>query len=490
MPITWLMREAARREGFPPGELDRPAGQDRILRWYFLTAMEKYNWSSLLTDAQARALLARPAGTDTPLIMQWLWDELPHLHQRFVGAAAPEFATWIKERGAIRWAVLADPRIGLAEGKRPPPDPRRPFGVNLVGYPRARFGIGEDVRMAAQALTAAGVPFTIRDIAQGSQLGYEEGGLDNAISDNLPFRYTVFCTTGIDTVKAVHQIGRAAFEGQILVGFWPWELPEFPEAWRQAYKHVDEVWASTLYTRDAYLRSSPLPVRQMPMAVTTHETAGLSRADFSLPEDRFLFVFAYDALSYSARKNPDACLAAFDRAFPRGDEPVGLVIKGIRAKDSAAWVALEKRAKQDPRLFLIDSSLERGALLDLYRACNCFMSLHRAEGFGRNIAEAMALGLPVIVTAHSGNLDFTQWDTAALVPACLRTLAAGEYPYGTGQQWAEPDVAAAAKMMRRMLENEPWRRGLIAQGKRCIEALYSPHVVGQRWREALETILT
>ncbi len=485
VPITWLMREAALREGFAPADMATPDGQERVARWYFLDGIEKFDWSALLTDAQAQALMRQDSETGIPLIMRWAWDALPSLHEQFGSPRNPGFAAWLQQRGAIRWSLLADPRIGLAQGGRPHPDPARPFGVNLVGYPRGRFGIGEDVRMAARALAAADVPFTIYDISNGVQIRNEDDSLEGVISNTLPFRHTIFCTTGIDTIQAVNAIGKRAFEGQHLIGFWPWELPEFPDAWRQAYAFVDEVWASTLYTRDAYLRSSPIPVQHMPMAVSVDETAGLRRQDFGLPDDRFLFVFAYDALSHSARKNPEACLAAFDRAFARDDRSVGLVIKGIRAKDSPAWAALERRAADDHRLFLLDQSLERGALLDLYRACDCFMSLHRAEGFGRNIAEAMALGLPVMVTAHSGNLDFTQSDTAAMVPVKLCAVAAGEYPFGAGQQWAEPDVVAAAKMMQRVANDHIWRDGLANRGRQHIEAVYSPAAVGNRWLEVL-----
>ena len=487
-PVSWLMREAAIRAGYTPSDLANPALREGVVRWFFLEAMDLYNWSSLLTANQAAGLMAVDEDNGVPLIARWIWDTDEAWHPRFSGPGDPEFLAMLRERGGIRWPLLAHPDIGLANGLRPPPNPGLPFGVNLVGHPRGRFGIGEDVRMAALALLSAGVPFGIRDISENSLVGAEDHTFDQYVTDQMPYRYTVFCTTGMDTVRAVNFLGKQSLEGQFIIGFWPWELPEFPDIWRKAYTLVDEVWASTRYTRDAYVRSSPVPVRQMPMVVTCGETDGLDRAHFGLPDNRFLFVFAYDALSYSARKNPDACLEAFDRAFPRGDEPVGLVIKGIRAKESPAWKALEQRAAQDPRLFLIDRSLERGALLDLYRACDCFVSLHRAEGFGRNIAECMMLGLPVIVTAHSGNLDFTRWDTAALVPVRLRNVAPGEYPFGAGQIWADPDVDEASKQMHRMATDRSWRQRLAAAGQQCVADLYAVAPVGQQWIETLNLL--
>jgi len=488
MPITWLMREAARGEGFTLRELRESAGQLRLLSWYFRVGMAKYGWVSLLTDAQAAVLAARTETRNVPLIVGWLWDAEPAWRTSFSGPDDPALYDWLYEYGGLRWPVLADPRLGLARRGRRLASSATPFGVNLVGHAHGRFGIGEDVRMAAHALLAAGVPFTIRDIEAGPNVAAEEHSVDGFLSDAMPYRFTMFCTTGMEAVRAVHLMGRQALDGRILIGFWPWELPEFPAIWHQAYNLVDEVWASSRYTHDAYARSAPVPLRHMPMAVTTEESNGLRRADFGLPAERFLFIFAYDALSNVARKNPEACLAAFDLAFPHGDEPAGLVIKGLRVNNSPAWQALRERSAQDPRLFLIDESLERGALLDLYRACDCLVSLHRAEGFGRNIAECMALGLPVIVTAHSGNMDFTRSDTAALVPVRLRKVASGEYPFGTGQAWAEPDLAAAAALMRRMSSDEEWRSILARKGQQCIAELYAPDVVGRQWAQALHHI--
>lgn len=283
-------------------------------------------------------------------------------------------------------------------------------------------------------------------------------------------------------------MGSGIIDRRRTIGFWPWELPEWPDFLRHAYNGMDEIWASSRYTWNAFARSSPVPVQHMPMVVTFDETDGLTRAGFGLPDDRFLFAFAYDGLSHSARKNPEACLVAFDRAFPLGSEPVGLVIKGLRTKGSVAWDRLEARAQTDDRIFLVTDSLPRAQLLDLYRAIDCFVSLHRAEGFGRNIAECMGLGKPVIVTAHSGNMDFTVHDTAALVPVKLRPLASGDYPYGDGQFWAEPDVDAAAAYLRRMATDAVWRNDLAKCGADKIRRDYCAEAVGRVWAKALTNL--
>jgi len=511
LPITWLMRAASRRDKLPPSSLTTPAGQRRLVSWYARIGLSRYGWLPLLPDAQARAMAEPDPAHGAPRILGWLWDDEPDIRARFTGPADPALGAWLQKNGAARFPVLADPRIGLAEPSAAsswlgfavpgqPPAPRwpaiavsdrpsvaLPFGVNLIGHARGRLGVGEDVRMAARALASVGVPFVVRDVEVGKEVESDDEMAD-ALSEAAPYRFTMFVTTGMETVRAVRQLDQSLLQGRLSVGFWPWELPEFPVLWHHAYRLVDEVWASSRYTHDAYARSVPVPLRHMPMAVTVEPSEGRQRADFALPEGRFLFIFTYDALSRDARKNPLACLAAFDRAFPQGDEPVGLVVKGHRADKSPAWEALAARAVRDPRLFLFDRSLSRGALLDLYRACDCFVSLHRAEGFGRNIAECMALGKPVVVTAHSGNMDFTRSDTAALVPAALREVRPGEYPYAAGQIWAEPDVGAAAAQLRRVFADSPWRGQIATSGAARIAQSYAPEVVGRAWHAGLEAL--
>jgi glycosyltransferase involved in cell wall biosynthesis len=488
VPITWLMAEIARREkkGY---ELATAEDQDALLSWIFRKGLEKYALTSLLTEQQTAVLLEKlPGNPDVPRIVKWLWQAEADLRCRFGDIDNPGLMKWLWEEGEALCSILAHPAINLAESGRRPPDGRFPFGVNLIGHARGRFGVGEDVRMAAKALESVNVPFVICDLPAGDFLGPDDNSVVHHLSEEFPYSITMFCMTGMETLRAVAQMRSKIINRRFAVGFWPWELPEWPRYLRRSYDMVDEVWASSAYTYHAFARSSPIPVRQVPMAVWVDESDALNRSDFALPEDRFLFAFAYDGLSHATRKNPQACLEAFDLAFPRGDEPVGLVIKGLRADGSPAWAALKERAKSDPRLFLITESLPRPRLFDLYRSIDCFVSLHRAEGFGRNIAECMALGKPVITTAHSGNMDFTDHSTAALVTVDMKPVLPGAYPHGAGQIWAEPDVEVAGEQLKRMFTDKAWRDGLAEKGRERVRSLYDPATVGKRWAELLRSL--
>jgi glycosyltransferase involved in cell wall biosynthesis len=290
------------------------------------------------------------------------------------------------------------------------------------------------------------------------------------------------------TVVAAQQIGRGRLDDHYNIGFWPWELPEMPAFWLHAYHFVDEIWASTNFTHAAFSRSSPALVLRMPFAVQTDESDKLPRQYFGLADDKFLFGCAVDGLSGFARKGPLAAVHAFKQAFTNEDQSVGLVIKGIRAKGDPAWVELLDAVGNDERVHFVTQSLPRGSMFDLWRALDCFVSLHRSEGFGRNIAETMLLGKPVIVTAHSGNMDFTDAESAALVTCSLRPVAQGEYPFGKGQLWAEPNVAVAARQMRRIATDAPWRDRLARAGQARIATMYNPERVGEKWCARLNAI--
>ena len=494
IPITrlmvqvWLKRPDL-QETFP---LDTPGGRMAFVVWYFTHGLAETRLEDLVDEQQAQALLVPPPGApELPPVLAMIWSTDAAIQARFPNPLSPEFAQWARAGGTEQYPILkrlADaatpaavkaPAIKTSHGAVP-------FGVNLIGYARGQFGIGEDVRMAALAMQAAGVPFSIYNVEPGREVCQGDDSVDALITDRLPYAVNLLCTTGIETARLAAVEGSALFDGRRTIGYWPWELPEWPEEWRHAYELVDEVWASSRYTYEAYAKSSPKPVRHMPMAVTVEATAGLGRRDFGLPSRRFLFVFSFDVLSSLARKNPQACVRAFKEAFPLGNESVGLVVKTMRATpDNPVWQALLEEARADTRIAIISETLNRGAVLDLYRACDGFVSLHRAEGFGRGIAEAMMLSKPVLVTGFSGNMDFTVPGTAALVAYGPCRVGPGEYPFGTGQIWAEPDVEHAAWWMRQIVSRPDLAGVLARQGRSLTSKAYTLENIGMQYASVL-----
>lgn len=485
LPITWLMNGFVAQSPFDQKDvLSNPVEQKRFLDWFFAVGLTQRNLTDFLSADQAKVLVEVDIHAfGLPRLMQCIWSHEPKLRSRFNGLDDPAFHRWCIAEGAREYPILAHPLIGLAPKPARRSHAIKPFGVNLFGHASGRSGVSEDVRMAAQVLKLADIPFQIRNVSTGSTMPEEER--IDVSGGGLPYAINLFCMPAPNMVSAAIQAGPYAVADCYNIGFWPWELSEVPDFWRHAYDYVDEIWASSRFTYDAFCRSSPKPVRYMPFAVSAAESDRRQRKDFQLPNRKFLFGFAFDALSSLARKAPLLTVRAFQQAFP-ADPSVGLVIKGMRVSDHSTWSDVISAIGSDDRIHLITESLPRGSLLDLWRSLDCFVSLHRSEGFGRNIAETMLLGKPVIVTGHSGNMDFTRFDTAALVPCSLRPVKEGEYPFGTGQLWAEPDVLAAARQMQKIVRDSEWRGMLSRAGKNEIEKRYSFGAVAADWAPILK----
>lgn len=503
VPFTRLMLEIWRRR--PDLQqvfnLSTAPGRSGFKTWYYLHGLGEMKLLGLLDSAQLALLRGSETGSDgVPRILMMMWGRDAGLQQAFPTPDAARLRRWAAENALDDYPILGilfpDMSIGdttdvtmAAPAVVTAPAPALRPGVNLIGYPRGQFGIGEDVRMAARALRAASVPYTIYNARLGAGVDQDEHSADADIGADLPFAVNLFCMPANETAQYHATEGAACFEGRFSIGYWPWELPEWPAAWDHAYGLVQEVWASSRYTYAAFADRSPVRVRHMPMAVAVDATDGLSRRDFQLPQDTFLFVFSFDGLSSFTRKNPIACIQAFKAAFPLGSEPAGLVIKAMRADaNNGEWQRLQAEAAGDRRIHLIAGTMGRGAVLDLYRACDCYVSLHRAEGFGRGMAEAMLMGKPVIATGYSGNLDFTVPGAAALVDYRLRAVGQGEYPLGEGQRWAEPDIDHAAWWMQRVFADIWLRHRLSQQGRQLASSAFSPQIVGEEYKYTLRRI--
>jgi glycosyltransferase involved in cell wall biosynthesis len=354
-----------------------------------------------------------------------------------------------------------------------------PFGVNLFGFARGEIGIGEDVRQVALALQSQGIPICIINIAPGANVSQRDASAEVWITDAPRYAINLFCGTGIELSRYVCELGPKHFEGRYTIGLWPWELPHWPQSAWHTYNLVDEIWGISQHTAASY-RDAPCAVRPMTLPVTLGPVGDEDRALFGLPEDDYLFVFSFDVNSTIARKNPLATVRAFQLAFPpKHNARVGLVIKVSHTEDVRLpeWSRLKSMIAGDPRIHLIGDTLRRPQVLALYRCCDCFVSLHRAEGFGRGIAEALLLDLQVIATGFSGNLDFCSDDRVGLVRYRMTPLARGDYFHGDGQEWAEPDLGHAAELMREIVSKP---RPIPPRGFD-----FSPSGVGRRYARRL-----
>jgi glycosyltransferase involved in cell wall biosynthesis len=266
------------------------------------------------------------------------------------------------------------------------------------------------------------------------------------------------------------QKGAAVFEGYRNIGWWPWELAVFPKAWRPyAFELVDEVWASSQFLFDMYQQATDKPVKLVPLAVSVARMKPYPRSHYGLPEGKFLFLYIFDFNSSVARKNPMASVQAFKQAFEPTDNTVGLVLKTMNTKpNNPGWQTFLKECQTDKRIQLITETLDRPEVLGLINACDAYVSLHRAEGFGRTLAEAMLLGKPVVATNYSGNVDYMSQSSTYLVDANLINIKDSEYQWSDiddKQVWADVSISSAASQLIKSIKNKPEKSSFIFSSK-------------------------
>jgi glycosyltransferase involved in cell wall biosynthesis len=387
-----------------------------------------------------------------------LWESRPDLRKAYPdieGENAAGYLDWIRrfggETGLSTELLLGEERSngsapepsGTSAPAKPPKNPTA--GVNVVGYLSSERGVGEAARQVLAALDTSRIPAAKIDApAEPREIARVLPGLAAA---EHPYDFNLLCVNAdmLPTIAAA--LGPHFFEGRRSAGLWFWEVSTFPEQWHAAFRNLDEVWVASEFVADALRPVAPIPVRTIRVPVTPLEPANLSRAELGMPEG-FAFLFVFDYRSVFRRKNPLGLVEAFVKAFAPGEGP-SLVIKSIfgdqfpRQREQLADAIAGR-----PDIHLIEDNVSAAAKNAMVASCDCYVSLHRSEGFGLTMAEAMYFGKPVIATAYSGNLDFMTPENSFLVPSRPTRIGPDANPYPADGEWAEPDLDRVAELMR------------------------------------------
>ncbi|QEL23959.1 glycosyltransferase family 4 protein [Bosea sp. F3-2] len=219
-----------------------------------------------------------------------------------------------------------------------------------------------------------------------------------------------------------------------------WELPHAPEQWRALLEGIDEIWVPNNVVAEAFRQIFPRAITIIPPCVEAHAAASLNRAALGLRDRTFYFLFTFDYFSFPSRKNPLGVLRAFQAAFPKGDERVGLIIKstGSQSQFREVRAVIASIARRDPRIVVVETNMSQAEVMSLIASCDCCISLHRSEGFGLGMVETMLHGKPVIGTDFSGSTDFLSPKTGYPVTYTLRPVRRGEYIYPEEQIVSAP----------------------------------------------------
>lgn len=325
--------------------------------------------------------------------------------------------------------------------------------INVAGYFTAASGMGESARSLrselAHARAAVAETMLPHPLAQSTRLpaspalfGWPVAGADVSIT-----------VANADAVAQAQAFLPAHFRGKRNVGYWVWETESLPMKFGEAAERLDEIWSPSRHSADAISSAIAKPVRVLRHSI---DAAGLASAKpdrnrFGLPSEGTLFGFVFDPSSVLERKNVSGLVQAFNAAF-RADDNCWLVLKvNGRPLPNYDYESLRAHAANE-RILFVEGTLDRDDSWAFMRSLDAYASLHRAEGFGLTCAEAMGLGLPVVATNYSGNLEFMDAQNSLLVPARVIETDRPYGPYPAGSRWADPDCEAAAAMMRSLLD--------------------------------------
>lgn len=313
-------------------------------------------------------------------------------------------------------------------------------GFNLVGMSSSPTGLGEDLRMFAAMLDYLGIAYRVEDIAMCTEAPTHRHFIFSKSDE-----YDVTIVFSIPpTCCALRKLRpHLLADKRLTVGFFPWELPDFPLSQIDSLAHVDQIWTPSRFARDAFQRASNQPAFALPLPTQLAAAAGEDiRHALGIPANDFVVLYVFDLRSTPFRKNPEAAIRAF-LDFVDDKDDAWLILKTHISGLSSDRKDILAMLTAHPRIHIISETCSPAKLVDLYNAADCYLSLHRSEGYGRTLVEAMQCGLPLVITDFSGPADFTDTSVARYVRWARMTVHPWQYIFRPLSWWADPDAADA-----------------------------------------------
>jgi glycosyltransferase involved in cell wall biosynthesis len=360
-----------------------------------------------------------------------------------------------------------------------------PSGANMFGYFHADTGIGESTRGLATAVQhhkpVRRIPLYTGHLRNDTQLSDLFHRFDYATDVNISISYPHQREDFFGLLPTPWLAGRRN------IIHLAWEQRDWHPHWSKVYDRYDEIWSISEFAAVPFRRLFGERVLVVPNVLNIDEFPAceeLCAERFTRSTFRFLFVF--DANSSIERKNPEAVLEAFIQTFAgtRDRKAVELYFKvgNLSRPEHASRVArLRRRAAESGLRVVFDGrNLTRPSLLELIGSADCYVSLHRAEGFGYTMAEAMYYAVPIIASGYSGNLEYMSDANSLLVPCVEDFVKEPDGPFQRGSVWGEPNAEAACEYMRQLFSDRDFARDMGLQGRRAVLRQLTPQAVSKR----------
>lgn len=357
--------------------------------------------------------------------------------------------------------------------------------IEVIGFFRSISGIGESARLCAQQLAADGFSVRCTSVESFFRKPYEMEWVwpETVASEKIDCR--IYHLNPPMLPPVIFQMGLGSFRKTFNIGYWAWELEVIPSEWVRALRYMSAIITPSTFTTDVIKRYARYPVLTATHPVTTIAPEQNTRQNLSIPENAFLVSNIFSFGSSMERKNPMGLIAAFNAAFAQTEDAY-LLLKANTGKDSTEKRELLAAIAQHPNIRLIDQHWSRSQVLGLIQSSDIYASLHRSEGFGLTIAEAMLVGTPAMVTAWSGNMDFCTASNSFLIDykAIQVNSTHPEFSKLASATWADADISQAAQTLREIYRD---RSKVSDKQSRCAADMQAC-IAANKYEGALKTL--
>jgi len=437
-------------------------------------------------------------------IARWIWNLRPDLQIAFPNLdedhIRDNFRNWFLCSGQLEYGLHEMLQEVDTGGEINPAYKTNLLGLNIIGYFSYGFGVAETARFFVKKIYKGGIPFTLFNVDTGlhQRSGEEElREFKPYFSEKPLFDVNMFFINADQIIDNIRPRFPYLFKEKYNIGVFWWELDDYFDGFKKVFDYINHVLVFTDFTKKAVEKVAPsnIKITKLPYPFLENWKITASPAEirrkYALSDDDYIFMYNFDFLSTAERKNPEAVVKAFSLAFA-GKKDIKLLLKtshSQRRQDKLKRLLSEiEECAITHDVIMVHETLTRNEIISLTNAVDCYVSLHRSEGLGLGIVEAMYLGKPVIATRYGGNLDFMNDDNSILVNYSMTALKKDALPYKKGWIWADPDVEEAAACMARIYEDRDYARQLGRKAEEAVKKRFDVRVFTRELYAFLESL--